>query len=118
MTKLDGWKAGWAVIVVCVATVCGAHAQIFTTLASFGGGSSGSSPNGVVQGINGNYYGTTFFDGTYNGEGVAFEMTPTGALTTLHTFAGYPAEGGNPEELLLSYGWEFLRDNLRGWDLQ
>jgi uncharacterized repeat protein (TIGR03803 family) len=114
MTKLDGWKAGWAVIVVCVATVCGAHAQIFTTLASFGGGSSGSSPNGVVQGINGNYYGTTFFDGTYNGEGVAFEMTPTGALTTLHTFAGYPAEGGNPEELLLSTDGSFYGTTYAG----
>jgi uncharacterized repeat protein (TIGR03803 family) len=48
-----------------------------------------------VQGANGNFYGTTDFGGT-NGPispstGTVFEITPEGALTTIHTFCrSYP----------------------------
>jgi uncharacterized repeat protein (TIGR03803 family) len=59
-----------------------------TTLHSFcsQGCSDGSTPYGVlVQGTNGNIYGTTVSGGS-GGNGTVFEITPTGKLTTLHNF--------------------------------
>ena len=66
-----------------------------TTLHSFcsAGGfcPDGSGPNGLVQGANGNFYGTTVGGGTGgNAEnipsGTVFEITPRGTLTTLFSF--------------------------------
>ncbi len=41
----------------------------------------------LIQGTDGNFYGTTY-DGGTNGYGTAFRITPTGTLTTLHSFGG------------------------------
>jgi uncharacterized repeat protein (TIGR03803 family) len=61
-------------------------ALTLTTLASFGG-SNGSSPfAGLVQGFDGNFYGTTYYGGASNDDGTIFKITPTGALTTLRSF--------------------------------
>lgn len=52
----------------------------------------------LVQASNGDFYGTTE-DGGTDGDcycGTVFQLTPAGALTTLHSFAGYPTEGSNP----------------------
>ncbi|HAO78956.1 MAG TPA: hypothetical protein DCQ92_08280 [Verrucomicrobia subdivision 3 bacterium] len=47
----------------------------------------GSNPlAGVVQGRDGNYYGTTSLYGA-NGQGTVFQLTPGGILTTLHAFS-------------------------------
>jgi uncharacterized repeat protein (TIGR03803 family) len=76
-----------------------------TTLYSFcpGGGScpDGANPEaGLVQGNDGNYYGTTLFGGSAaNNEGTFFRVTPKGTLTTLYNFcAGSSScpDGGNP----------------------
>jgi len=40
---------------------------------------------GLVQGADGNFYGTTEFGGV-NGAGTVFKITPTGTLTTLYNF--------------------------------
>jgi uncharacterized repeat protein (TIGR03803 family) len=57
-----------------------------TTLLGFNGGAEGANPNSTpIQATNGNFYGTTVNGGT-NGDGAIFEMTPAGALTTLHDF--------------------------------
>jgi uncharacterized repeat protein (TIGR03803 family) len=40
---------------------------------------------GLVQGRNGNFYGTTELGGAF-GSGTVFEITPAGKLTTLHSF--------------------------------
>lgn len=46
----------------------------------------GSTPyGGLVEGSNGNFYGTTYAGGA-NGHGTVFEVTPTGKLTTLYSF--------------------------------
>jgi uncharacterized repeat protein (TIGR03803 family) len=46
----------------------------------------GSGPNaGLVVGTNGNFFGVTPTGGL-NNEGTVFEITPSGALTTLHSF--------------------------------
>jgi uncharacterized repeat protein (TIGR03803 family) len=49
---------------------------------------------GLIQGKNGDLYGTASFGGALNGSGTVFKITPTGTLTTLHSFGG--SDGANP----------------------
>ncbi len=72
----------------------------------------GQAPGGMlVQGVNGNLYGTTyaggtnhlhFCDDTSNPCGTIFEITTSGALTTLHQFCSQPncADGHIPFPLV------------------
>ena len=71
------------------------------TLYTFSSG-DGSSPNGLVQGSDGNFYGTTEYGGAYTnqyreGLGTVFKLTPPGMLTTLYSFSdidgAYPVAG-------------------------
>jgi uncharacterized repeat protein (TIGR03803 family) len=72
-----------------------------TTLVSFNdtngaASSSGGSPlpeAALVQGSDGNFYGTTAFGGS-DSMGTIYKMTPAGVLTTLFSFNG--ANGANP----------------------
>ena len=68
-----------------------------TTLVEFtgtAGANPGSYPRaGLVQGSDGNFYGTTWVGGA-SGYGTAFKMTPDGQLTTLVDFTG--TAGANP----------------------
>jgi uncharacterized protein (TIGR03437 family) len=61
-----------------------------TTLHSFSGTDGGAPTGGLAQGTDGNFYGTTAYGGANNicngGCGTIFNMTPVGALTTLHSF--------------------------------
>jgi uncharacterized repeat protein (TIGR03803 family) len=50
---------------------------------------------GLVQGTDGNFYGTTASGGEHF-HGTVFRITPAGALTVLHSFSGYPGEGAVP----------------------
>ena len=76
-------------------TTQSAQAQTVTIIHSFDS-SDGSLPYaGLVQATNGNLYGTTV-EGGANFQGTVFKITPSGTLTTLHSFAGYPADGTNP----------------------
>ncbi len=77
-----------------LATAISSHAQ-FTTLASFTG-TNGDQPYlvNLVQGKNGNLYGTTTYGGTA-GAGIVFSVSPTGTLTTLYNFTNTP-DGANP----------------------
>jgi len=53
------------------------------TLYSFTGGNDGAQPEaGLVEGSDGNFYGTTEYGGT-GGASTVFQMTPAGVLTTL-----------------------------------
>ena len=61
-----------------------------TVLHSFEGGNEGAEPSAsLVEGRDGNYYGTTTRGGTAD-TGTIFEMTPDGATTTLHSFERGP----------------------------
>ena len=68
-----------------------------TTLHSFSGSpNEGAGPvAGLVQGSDGNFYGTTAAGGAHY-QGTAFKITSAGNLTTLHSFSGSPAEGAGP----------------------
>ena len=69
---------------------------LLTTLTSFPE-SAGTNPQaGLVQGGDGNFYGTTNYGpGT---DGTIFKITPSGSLTTLAAFA-FPSEGAYPGQL-------------------
>ena len=55
----------------------------------------GANPySGLVQGPEGDFYGTTQ-NGGINGRGTVFKLTATGALTTLHSF-NFFGDGANP----------------------
>jgi len=59
----------------------------------------GSDPSGLVEANDGNFYGATFGGGTSSncgryGCGTVFKITPSGELTTLHSFDG--ADGAAP----------------------
>lgn len=58
----------------------------FTTLHTFTG-SDGQNVNGLVQGSDGNFYGSSQSGGA-NNLGVIYKMTATGTVTVLHSFAG------------------------------
>jgi uncharacterized repeat protein (TIGR03803 family) len=63
----------------------------------------GSTPfAGLMQGFDGNFYGTTAMGGT-NNQGTVFEITPSGKLTTLHNFcsAANCADGATPYAALM-----------------
>jgi uncharacterized repeat protein (TIGR03803 family) len=76
----------------------------FTTLYSFTGGADGSLPNSLIQGVDGNFYGSTLCGpesppNTFTGDGKIFKITPAGALTILYTFTG-GNDGGNPGKVI------------------
>jgi uncharacterized repeat protein (TIGR03803 family) len=63
-------------------------------------GSDGANPiGGVIQGADGNFYGTTYVGGAFD-DGTVFRMNAAGALTTLHAFAS-GVDGGHPYATLL-----------------
>ena len=75
-----------------------------TNLYPFTGGADGAYPAaGLVQGTDGNFYGTTQAGGTAN-SGTIFEISSSGVLTTLYSFTG-GNDGGGP-----------LGDLVRGGD--
>jgi uncharacterized repeat protein (TIGR03803 family) len=75
-----------------------------TVLHSFAGTpTEGGYPSaGLVQGADGNFYGTTLHGAAstcFEGCGTVFKITPSGVFTTLHTFAG--PEGSLPGASLI-----------------
>ena len=61
---------------------------VLTTLYSFTGGNDGLIPAAaLVQGGDGNFYGTTLGGGT-NRQGTVFRISPQGTLTGLYSFSG------------------------------
>jgi uncharacterized repeat protein (TIGR03803 family) len=68
----------------------------YTNLYSFGSqvGDGWSPRSGLVQGSDGNFYGTTLYGGT-NGQGTVYRITPDGVETVLWSFGG-PGDGSQP----------------------
>jgi uncharacterized repeat protein (TIGR03803 family) len=85
MTKLSALRRAGFVFLLCGATAIAGQAQAFTTLYSFNGGDGGGPDGSLVQGEDGNFYGTTGGGGT-NNVGTVFRITAQGTLTTLYSF--------------------------------
>ena len=92
-----------SMLAILVATAINSPAQNFTTLVNFNGANGAApQPEGLVQGTDGNFYGTTFQGGT-NNSGTVFKMTPSGALTTLYNFCSQTGctDGNGPAGALV-----------------
>ena len=63
----------------------------------------GVSPNGLVQGTDGSFYGTTRdYGGGYTYAGTVFRMTAAGAVTVLHGFtSATDTDGASPRAPLI-----------------
>jgi uncharacterized repeat protein (TIGR03803 family) len=95
----------------CLATVlalCGCfapalvEADSFQTIFSFPAPDGLNPQGGLLLARDGNFYGTTTAGGTAGGGGTVFKLTPTGVLTTLHSFGG--ADGRTPSPATLVQG--------------
>jgi uncharacterized repeat protein (TIGR03803 family) len=65
----------------------------FAVLHNFDGTDGAGPYAGLVQGTDGNFYGTTISQGP-NGYGTVFKITPAGVLTTLYAFSS--GDGASP----------------------
>ncbi len=102
MTNLSALKTACAIFLLCAAITIVARAQTFTSLATFDF-TNGANPSSLslVQGIDGNLYGTTVSGGSLaciGGCGTIFRITTSGALTSLYSFCAQAgcADGINP----------------------
>jgi uncharacterized repeat protein (TIGR03803 family) len=86
-----------AVLVSAVITTRSAQAQTFTTLYSFDSTHGQQPYAGLIQGTDGNFYGTTGYGGA-NSDGTVYKITPGGTLTTLYNFCSQSncADGDAP----------------------
>lgn len=109
MTKLNVFRVGCVVSMLCAAAVIDARAQNFTSLASFNGGNGGDPKYmSLAQGLDGNFYGTTTYGGQITcdpslGCGVIFKITPGGELRKLKVLESNRKEqdGTQPTATLL-----------------
>jgi uncharacterized repeat protein (TIGR03803 family) len=92
-----------------------------TILHSFNASNAdGESPyGGLVEGTDGNYYGTTQLGGA-NTQGTAFRITPAGVVKILHSFGSTSTDGRQPEGklYLASNGKFYGTTNAGGEDGQ
>jgi uncharacterized repeat protein (TIGR03803 family) len=75
----------------------------FTVLHSFADGAANvfhSSNGELIQASDGKFYGITALGGAFN-HGTVFEMTPAGAITVVHAFAGGTMDGAYPSAALI-----------------
>jgi uncharacterized repeat protein (TIGR03803 family) len=78
-------------------TIGGAFSVIYT----FTGGSDGAGPtSALIQGVDGNLYGTAESGGDVNLDGTIFQITTNGAFALLYQFAGTP-DGSGPTGALV-----------------
>src|SRR6266403_295355 len=78
---------------LAVSGVAGAQTRL-DVLAAFGPAGLQSPQAPLIQGIDGNFYGTTARGGASNA-GTVFQLTPAGALTVLYAFTG-GTDGATP----------------------
>ena len=98
MKARNNWRSLSALFALLVATVVALPAQTFTVIKSFNGTNGAGSVGPLVQGLDGNLYGTSYGGGT-NRHGTIYRISTGGTLKTLYTFcvqAGCP-DGTNPD---------------------
>lgn len=99
MSKFRFAKTTFLALALCAATAIVSPAQTLTTLASFDGtnGKAPWVPSALVQGSDGNFYGTTSAGGA-NNSGTVFKVSPDGTVTTLYSFCAQSncTDGASP----------------------
>jgi uncharacterized repeat protein (TIGR03803 family) len=100
-------NCGWAAVMVAailmtLAVAITAPAQTFRVLVDFNQEDGANTRSSLVQGGDGNLYGTTLYGGT-NSSGTVFKVSPAGVLTTLYNFCTQPSctDGANPSPSLV-----------------
>jgi uncharacterized repeat protein (TIGR03803 family) len=89
----------------------------FTVLISFPVQASGGTvfPSALVQGTDGNFYGTTLMGFTTNLYGTVFKVSPTGTFKTLHVFDRTVAtDGAFPSGLIQGSDGNFYGTSQQG----
>lgn len=80
----------------------GVETTLHTFLGTLASPSDGSLPQApLVQGSDGNFYGTTSGGGSNEDVGTVFRITPGGSESVLYTFGSYPTDGAEPEAPLV-----------------
>src|SRR5689334_1527983 len=83
-------NAFWTVLYIWLVTGLAAQAQptvSMTPLFSCSGGSGYDPETPLIQGMDGNFYGSARSGGA-TGNGTLFKITPEGVFTVLHSFTG------------------------------
>jgi uncharacterized repeat protein (TIGR03803 family) len=115
MKKLELSKMICMLPIFCLAVAIASPAQTFLTFANFDF-THGAGPNtALVQGADGNLYGTTGSGGSKcppYGCGTVFKLTLSGKLTTLHSFNG--ADGSYPTGLIQGTDGSFYGTTANG----
>jgi len=114
MSKLNLGKRAYTVFLLYATTAIALHAQTYALLHSFGGGAGGANPYAaLVQGTDGNLYGTTVGGGV-NDAGTIFKITPGGTFTTLHRFCSQSGCGTSPTGLVQAPNGDFYGTTQSG----
>ena len=90
MARIFGRK--WVGVLFFIAVTITARAQTFDTLVNFDGPNGDASYTSLVQGTDRDFYGTTYYGGTYN-VGSVFKVASDGALTGLYSFCLFCTSG-------------------------
>jgi uncharacterized repeat protein (TIGR03803 family) len=97
--RLDHLAARATLTAVLLMSARLVSAQVtFETLHTFTS-ASGLGPSALIQGADGNFYGTAAAGGAV-GFGTVYRMTPSGTVTVLHEFAGGSGDGNAPQSLI------------------
>ena len=92
-----------AVILLCAVSTSATRAQTLNTLFKFKDTHGLNPLAALVQGTDGNLYGTTSRGGVNHNGGTVFQVTPAGQLTTIYEFCSQPqcSDGGGPTAALV-----------------
>jgi len=114
--KLHLGRRASVAFLLCVATAMALPGQTFTTLAVFADVPGAHCDHngycspyaGLVQGTDGNYYGTT------SGQSSVFQISPEGVLTTVYGFKGAPGVPDVYGGVIQATNGDFYGTTLRG----
>ena len=97
MKKFGPPRHSCAIVLCCMMMALAANAQTFLTLSTFNENNGAVPSNSLVQGTDGNLYGTTQSGGRAE-SGTVFRMTTAGALSLLYSFCSQTncVDGGLP----------------------
>lgn len=99
-----GWKNVCAVFVFSTFAATASPAQTYDVVADLNGTDGSTPDSNLVQGFNGNFYGTTQFGATAHDDGTIFEVTAAdGTISTGYTFycsKTICSHGGFPQSIV------------------